>query len=134
LTYTTEVDCESNLCSAEFLSDRIQLDGARLVFSFEQGEAFFCKFEVNIEDHCGIGCTRIETYSYLEWEPDEGWQYGEPDFIYTNSVTGTAESIEVFPFTHMVISSCDAALFGFHIEMDVASTDEDTWSTIKSTY
>ena len=109
-------------------SSGIGMAPARLSVDFSQTYVVF-QVEIDIQDYCGIGCTRAFLYN-------DGVQVAST----SNATRGVEETLTLVPTGNLVdsiaVSSCEGVVLGNTIRIiaETVSTEPNSWGTIKGTY
>jgi hypothetical protein len=131
LTATEAGDCSTGLCAWETIPGGIDLLGARLDVRLGWGGGIGGIFDVwvAIEDHCGVGCTRVLLYfDELFLGETSNQTTGAPEFIATGWGSGEASG------NRLIIVSCGAKVHEITVWLLGDAVEGSAWSTIKALY
>lgn len=131
VTTTTSEDCDGGgNCSFIEWDENGGVGMAPARLALDLGESYLIfSVEIDIQDFCGIGCTRAFLYN-------NGVQVGST----ANATRGAVETLVVSPVGNfadsIAVSSCEGVVLGQTIRIisDVVATDSQTWGAIKGAY
>lgn len=131
LASTEAGDCSVGACAWQTIPGGIDLLGARLDVHLDWGGGLGGIFDaqIAIEDHCGVGCTRVLLYwDELLLGETLNQTTGVPELIATGWGSGDGQG------NRLVIASCGAEVSGITIWLLGDAVGETSWSAIRALY